>query len=135
MSFYRTFTHHKDAGVIANINETTKIYKTSLKSNCMFLHKDLADSLNVASTFFHSWIKINVLLGLLNFFKARYIVKTSQLHRKDKSSNDDKEEPQKPSHGFNLLRKSCVAREICLSNQETTLLKNPTANMVAETLR
>ena len=121
--------------MVANINETTKIQKASLKSHCWFLNKDLADSLNVASTFLHSWMKINVILVLLNFFKQRSIVKISQLHHKDKSINDDKEGPQKPSHGFNLLRKSCVARTICLSNQETTLLKNPTANMVAETLR
>lgn len=80
-------------------------------------------------------MKINVLIGFLKFFKERSFVKASQLHQKDSYSNDDKDEIPKLSHGSSLLARSCIARVICLSNQETSWLENPAANMVAEMLR
>ena len=135
MSFYRTFKDNKDTSMSADLKENAKIHKTSKSVSCRFLHKDLVDSFNVAATFLHSWIKINVLLGLLNFFKEAPFVKIAQLRHKDKSFNNEKDKTQKPNHGFYHLRKICLARAICLSNQETTWLKNPVANIVAEALR
>ena len=105
-------------------------------------HKDFVDSLNVVSTFFHAWMKINILLGLLRSFKGeKYISSFLRGYTKklDKSDIKDRNaQNTKTSYDSNLLlvQRSCVARVICLFNQEISMhLKNPIGNVLAETLR
>ena len=105
-------------------------------------HKDFVDSLNVVSTFFHAWMKINILLGLLRSFKGeKYISSFLRGYTKkwDKSDIKDRNaQNTKTSYDSNLLlvQRSCVARVICLFNQEISVhLKNPIGNVLAETLR
>ena len=110
--------------------------EASLNYYCKFVHQDLVDSIHVVATFFHAWVKINILLRLLSSFQEKFI-KLPQSYEAYKTVRYTmyEDEMQKPSYDFILLKRSCVARVICLSNQKTTYLENPTANIVAETLR
>ena len=110
--------------------------------NKLLHHEDFVDSLNVVSTFFHAWIRINILHGLLGSFKEeKYANQFGRQYKKKKDKNNKAEsdtEPTKTSYNFNLLlaRRSCVAKIICLFNQEvSTNLKNPVGYVLAETLR
>ena len=134
--FYISNEDHRFKYGMIKKNATTTKEEASLNYYCKFVHKDLVDSLHVVATFFHAWITINILLGLLSSFKEKFI-KLPRTYKAYKifENGIDEEEIQKTSYDFILLKRSCVARVICLSNQKTTYLKSPTANIVAETLR
>ena len=107
-----------------------------MDTNVKFVHQDLVDSLTVVSSYFYAWLKINILLELFDTLKDTSM-KSASIYTRSDFENYDKGKYKRPINDDEptILRRSCVARIICLSNQEAAYLKNPTAKIVAETLR
>ena len=100
--------------------------------SCLVIHKDIADSSHVVATFLGAWIKIKILLGLFTMLHDRFL---NIYQNRNSKLDDNGENFHKLTNGASLLRRSCVARVICLSNQKATYQKSPISNIVAETLR
>ena len=102
-----------------------------------FRTKDLFDSLYVAQEFVYAWMNIKMLLGSYHLSEENF-GKTSLHFEKNTSpkyNSDAKEIHNNKYDNTYMLKRSCVARVICLSNQKTTYLKNTLAAIMAETLR
>ena len=101
--------------------------------------KDLVDSLNVVSTCFHAWTKINILLWSLRTFKEeKYnnLFEKENLIKGNKFSVYDRDTDNSKTRHDSDLRKSCVARAICSFNKDVSNnFKNPIGNVLAEILR
>ena len=99
---------------------------------------DLFDSLYVAQEFAYAWMNIKILLGLF-YSSEENFGKTSSYFEQNTSLKNNSDEKEINNSNYDktyMLKRSCVARVICLSNQKTTYLKNNTlAAIMSETLR
>ena len=102
-----------------------------------FRTKDLFDSLYVVQEFVYAWINIKLLIGSYHLSEENF--GNTSLHFEQnttqKYNRDEKEIYNNKYDKTYMLKRSCVARVICLSNQKTTYLKNTLAAIMAETLR
>ena len=103
-----------------------------------FRTTDLFDSLYIAQEFVYAWMNIKIFLRLFYLSEENFGKTSSHFEQNTtpKNNDDEKEINNSNYDETYMLKRSCVARVICLSNQKTTYLNNNTlAAIMAETLR
>ena len=101
-------------------------------SSCHLLSKGIADSSHAVAIFVGAWIKIKIMFGLFSVLNDKFL----KFDQSKTGGFDDKgRQFQKQIDEVLSLKGSCVARVICLSNQEATHQKSPISSVVAEALR